>query len=161
MSDSCCTIPNADARTAGADLCSTCGQKGKPVDAETINALVRPELQPAGGFPVGYICTNPVDPTLYFFPGDTPSLSRDDVTVRVGFKAVEPPHLVCYCFEHTREDIQSEYRQQGESLIEASIREKVAQGQCRCEVKNPTGRCCLGDVRAAYKELAIPQGVAP
>lgn len=161
MSDSCCTLPNADDGTTGADLCPTCGQKSKPVGAETINALARPELQPAGGFPAGYVCTNPEDPTLYFFPGAIPSLSRDDVTVRVGFKAAEAPQLVCYCFEHTREDIQREYRQQGESLIEASIREQVSQGACSCEVKNPTGRCCLGDVRAAYRELAIPQGVAP
>ncbi len=161
MSDSCCTLPNAEAGTTGADLCPTCSQKGKPVGAETINALARPELQPAGGFPDGYVCTNPDDPTLYFFPGDSPSLSRDDVTVRVGFKAAEPPQLVCYCFEHTREDIQGEYRRQGESRIEASIREQVVQGACSCEVKNPTGRCCLGEVRAAYKELAIPQSVAP
>lgn len=153
MSDSCCTLPNADAGTAGADRCPSCGRKGKPVGAETINALARPELQPAGGFPAGYVCTNPDDPILYFFPGDTPALSQDDVTVRVGFKEAEAPHLVCYCFEHTREDIQHEYRQHGESLIEASIREQVSQGTCSCEVKNPTGRCCLGEVRAAYRDL--------
>ena len=156
MTESCCTLPHAEAGTTGADRCPTCGQKGKPVDAQTINALARPELLPAGGFPDGYVCTNPDDPTLYFFPGDTPSLDRDDVTVRVGFKVAEAPQPVCYCFEHTREDIQREYRQLGESHIESSIREKVTAGQCSCEVKNPTGRCCLGDVRAAYRELGEP-----
>ena len=161
MTESCCTLPHAEAGTTGADRCPTCSRKGEPVGAETINALARPGLQPDRAFPAGYVSANPDDPTLNFCPGDTPSLSRDDVMVRVGFKVAKPPHLVCYYFDHTREDIQREYRRQGESHIEASIREQVSQGVCSCEVKNPTGRCCLGEVRADYKELAIPQGVAP
>ncbi len=151
MSDACCAVPPTSA--SDANVCSTCGQKGKPVGAETINALVRPELKPTGGFTDGYYCPNPDDPTLYFFPEGGQTLSKDDVTVRVGFKEAEPPRLVCYCFEHTREEIQQDFLRQGESTIEADIREKVAAGLCSCEVKNPKGKCCVGDVRAAYREL--------
>ena len=150
MSDSCCVIPNIEAQEAG--LCPSCSERGKPVNAETINALVKPELKPEGGFSDGYYCPNPLDATLYFF-ADGHSLTKDDLIVRVGFKESGPPQLVCYCFEHTREAIQTDFQNHGASNIEANIREQVAAGSCSCEFKNPKGKCCLGDVRAAYKEL--------
>ena len=153
MTDSCCSIPNPNPTVVGADLCPTCGQKGKPVAALTINTLVYPELKPPGGYPDGYYCPNPDDATIYFFPDERAPLSKGQVTVRVGFKEAEPPRLVCYCFEHTREEIQQDFLRQGESTIKADIREKVAAGLCSCEVKNPKGKCCVGDVRAAYREL--------
>ena len=67
--------------------------------------------------------------------------------------------MVCYCFEHTKDEIQEEFQAHGESRIETSIREKVTAGSCSCEFKNPKGNCCLGDVRAAYKELSVPLAI--
>ncbi len=61
--------------------------------------------------------------------------------------------FVCYCFNHTMEDIQSDFQLNGVSTIEKSIRTAVEAGSCSCELKNPQGKCCLGDVRAAYKGL--------
>ncbi len=156
MSESCCAIPETN--TSGTDICPTCGQKGKPVGAETINALVRPELRPDSGFPGGYYCPNPQDATLYFFDGAQVPISKEDVLVRVGFKESGAPQMVCYCFEHTKDAIQEDWAH-GESRIEARIREKVAAGSCSCEVKNPKGKCCLGDVRAAYKELEAAEEI--
>lgn len=157
MSDLCCTVPNLNPNVREAGLCPTCGQKGKPVGAVTINALVRPELKPEGGFPDGYYYPNPEDVTLYFFDSGLDAISKDDAKVRVGFKETEGPQLVCYCFEHTKDEIQEEFRAHGESRIEASIREKVTAGSCSCEFMNPKGNCCLGDVRATYKALAAAE----
>ncbi len=156
MSNSCCTIPETN--TSGTDICPTCGEKGKPVGAETINALVRPEQKPGPGFPSGSYCPNPEDETLYFFDSGFDAISKGDVKVRVGFKETGPPQMVCYCFEHTKDEIQEDWAH-GESRIEASIREKVAAGSCSCEIKNPKGKCCLGDMRAAYKELDVPLAI--
>ncbi len=153
MTASCCSIPVPKADMPETDLCPTCGEQGKPVAALTINALARPELPPAGGFPDGYYCPNPDDTTIYFFPDERAPLSKGQVTVRVGFKESDPPQLVCYCFDHTSEDIQQDFLRQGESTIEADIREKVARGLCSCEVKNPKGKCCLGDVRGVIQQL--------
>ena len=150
MSESCCDIPEAN--TSGTGICPTCGEKGKPVGAVTINALVRPGLKSGSAFPDGYYCPNPEDVTLYFFDGGLDAISKDDAKVRVGFKETEGPQMVCYCFEHTKEEIQEDFKAHGESRIEDSIREKVTAGSCSCEFMNPKGNCCLGDVRAAYKE---------
>ncbi len=157
MPESCCTIPETN--TSGTDICPTCGAQGKPVGAETINALVRPEQKPSSGFPGGYYCPNPQDVTLYFFDSGFEPISKDEAKVRVGFKETGPPQMVCYCFEHTKDAIQEDFKAHGESRIEARIREKVTAGSCSCEVKNPKGKCCLGDVRAAYKELNVPPAI--
>ena len=109
-----------------------------------------------GGFPEGYFCPNPDDDTLYFFLGEDDPLTLNDVKVRVGFKEREAPHPVCYCFDYAKEAIQDDYRQHGECRIESFIRDMVAKDLCACEVKNPTGRCCLGEVRAAYRALGQP-----
>ncbi len=34
------------------------------------------------------------------------------------------------------------------------IAREIKAGHCACEVKNPSGRCCLGDVRAYEKRAA-------
>ena len=48
--------------------------------------------------------------------------------------------LVCYCFKHTRRDIEQDYQKNGRSTIMAEIAaEKKADG-CDCANKNPKGR---------------------
>lgn len=153
MSDSCCAIPEAN--TSGKDICPACGERGKSVASHTVNSLVIPERSLAEGYPDGYFCQNPTCATLYFFDNGMGAISKDEVNVRVGFKEAAAPQLVCYCYEHTREAIQADFSEHGESTIELQIRQEVESGSCSCEMKNPTGRCCLGDVRAAYKDLKV------
>ncbi len=74
-------------------------------------------------------------------------IDKKDLNVRVGFKELEAPRPACYCFNHTREEIEAEYAQIGESKIEVAIRDKVAKGVCQCHLTNPIGRCCLPDIR--------------
>lgn len=153
MSDSCCVVPGAN--VSGEDICPSCNQKGKPVASRTVNALVVAERSIAEGYPDGHYCQNPECATLYFFDSGIETVAKDEVNVSVGFKELKGAQLVCYCFEHTKDAIQEDFQVHGQSNIEADIRQKVAAKQCSCEEKNPTGRCCLGDVRAAYKDLEI------
>ena len=62
--------------------------------------------------------------------------------------------LVCYCFLHPRSEIESELRHDGISTLLDRIAAKVKAGECACEVRNPSGRCCLGEVRAEIARLA-------
>lgn len=153
MSDACCVVPGTNA--SGEDICPSCDQQGKTVASRTVNALVIPERAIAEGYPDGYYCQNRECAILYFFDSGFEPISKDEVELSVGFKEMKAPLLVCYCFEHTKAAIQEDFQAHGQSTIEADIRQKVADQQCSCEDKNPTGRCCLGDVRAAYKDLEI------
>lgn len=48
--------------------------------------------------------------------------------------------LVCYCFSHTRNDIEKDYRKNGQSTIMAKIASEKKAGGCDCAIKNPKGR---------------------
>ncbi|MBI4278991.1 MAG: hypothetical protein HY660_11085 [Armatimonadetes bacterium] len=63
--------------------------------------------------------------------------------------------LVCYCFGFTARDIIEDSQQHGESWIFGEITAKVKAGLCACEIKNPSGRCCLGDVQKTMRKARL------
>ncbi len=58
----------------------------------------------------------------------------------------EKDDLVCFCFEHTRNDIEQDYINNGRSLIMDKILAAKKLDTCKCATKNPRGRWCLTDV---------------
>lgn len=57
--------------------------------------------------------------------------------------ALERDELVCWCFRITGDRL----RRDGEACI-AFVTEKVRQQECDCATLNPSGRCCLGELRS-------------
>jgi hypothetical protein len=55
--------------------------------------------------------------------------------------------LCCYCFLHSRESIVEEVRASGTSPTLDRIRGRVKEQGCACEVRNPSGKCCLKDIQ--------------
>ena len=53
---------------------------------------------------------------------------------------------VCYCFAFSAQDIVEDAQAHETPRIPLEIRDKIRAGLCACEVKNPRGTCCLGDV---------------
>ncbi len=78
-------------------------------------------------------------------------IEKSQVRVRVGIKETEDPIPVCYCFGFTQEDIFEEIHAIGITRIPDKIRAEVKAGNCACEINNPSGSCCLGDVNRAVK----------
>jgi hypothetical protein len=94
-----------------------------------------------------YFCAAPDCPVVYFpVEPQAPTFQQKDLLVRVGVKERQDPIPVCYCFGVTRRDIANEIRETGKSTIAERIKAEVKTGNCACEVKNPSGKCCLGDV---------------
>ncbi len=154
MSD-CCSV---DAKTGTAPLVMVCpvnGARSKQVDMVTVKSLVR--RLPLGMRNTQYYFCDSSECEVVYFPLDTqaPLFRRGDLMVRVGAKETEEPIPVCYCFGFTREDIESEVAETGSSTIAEQISTEVKAGNCACEMKNPFGKCCLGDVtRAAEDRLS-------
>ena len=48
--------------------------------------------------------------------------------------------LICYCFNYTFADIESDIKKNGKSTIEGRIATEKKEGSCQCETKNPKGR---------------------
>ena len=160
MSD-CCKMPAESMTTGNQFLCPQCGSEGQSVDRTTIGALLKPEsLSQVNGSQYAF-CETPSCSVVYYAADGTP-LTKEQVRVRVGLKETEDPVTVCYCFGVTERMIHEEIQRTGRSSASARIRAEVKAKHCRCEVENPSGRCCLGEVLQAEKraEAAIT-GIAP
>jgi len=48
--------------------------------------------------------------------------------------------LVCYCFQYTKKQIESDYTKNGRSMILERITAEKKAGGCDCARKNPKGR---------------------
>lgn len=66
-------------------------------------------------------------------------------------KPVPIKDMICYCFHHTKQNIIDDVVEHGTSHIEMDVRQKVKEKLCTCEVSNPKGKCCLGDMRKVIK----------
>jgi bacterioferritin-associated ferredoxin len=91
------------------------------------------------------------DCPVVYYDGDGTQFRKDQVRVRVGLKETEDPVPLCYCFGVTERMIHEEVQQTGRSTAEVRIRAEVKADNCRCEVENPSGRCCLGQLVQAEK----------
>lgn len=151
MSD-CCKAPTTKAN--GRTLCPRCGAVGRPVADETVAAILRPEHGldlPAA--PRRFCRTQECNVLYYGLDGRT--VGKAAASVRVGLKETEDPVPLCYCFEFTRADIEREVAERGDSTIPARITAEIRAGRCSCELKNPSGACCLGEVNQAVKNAKI------
>ena len=124
--------------------CPGCGQTGRTVEARTLRALLAPRW--AGEVPEGpwRFCASPACDFVYFGPGG--SYRKDQLRVRVGLKETEAPRPLCYCFGHSEESLRAQWQATGRLDAVAAIRAAVQEGRCRCDLENPSGTCCLGDV---------------
>jgi Zinc binding domain len=148
----CCTVNQPLAVASAVMNCPVSGTRSKQVNLLTVKSLVR-HLKfgmPATQY---YFCTAP-DCDVVYFPSNpkAPAFSRDDLLVRVGAKEAGEEATICYCFGINRRHIRKEVEAAGGSSVAEKIKTEVQAGRCACEVKNPSGRCCLGNVIQAIKE---------
>lgn len=144
MSD-CCSVKDSFAAPAVA-VCPANGARSKQVEMLTVKSLVRqlPLGMPSTQY---YFCEAQDCDVVYFaLDSQAPIFRHEDLQVRVGVKATEDPIPVCYCFGFLRKDIEREIAETGRSMVAERISAEVKAGNCACEVKNPSGRCCLGSV---------------
>lgn len=156
MSDYC-TISRSSVAPAVMP-CPVNGGRCKQVEILTVKSLVR--QLPLGMPNTEYYFCDSAECEVVYFPLDprAPSFRRGDLLVRVGAKETEGPLPICYCFGFTRQDIWDEIRSTGKSTVAQRISAEVEAGRCACEVKNPSGKCCLGDVARAAKGRQSQKG---
>lgn len=153
MSD-CCSKEESRAsdQSSGSSkpLCPNCGEAGRAVTAITLKHVVLPqflEVVTKDGF---FFCRTADCGVVYFHPeGET--LDKADLRVRVGLKETVDPVPVCYCFGFTERMLLDEIQATGETTIPQRIAAEMKADRCACEVRNPQGSCCFGNVKAAAK----------
>ena len=131
-------------------MCPVTHTSGQPVKLVTLKALLRPQalqrLSPAEAF---QFCPDHLCDVVYFSP--TQVFRVSDVKVPVFQKNDDSLTPACYCFGITREEMQeARDASMGAELI-ARIKSHIQAGRCGCELNNPQGRCCLGNVTLALQ----------
>ncbi len=145
--NNCCTP-----QPKGKVECPSCHEKAKGVLGKTLQHLLREDVKAKlSCFDGFYYCKTPTCKVVYF-RGDE-ILTQDDVSVVVGLKEGAVPATVCYCFEWSKEKIQAELETTGRTTVIEDIKTKMQNPGCSCEILNPSGGCCLGDVAKAVKEI--------
>jgi hypothetical protein len=150
MSDCCSAKGSLGAPAVMA--CPVNGARSKQVDMLTVRSLVR--HLPLGMPNTQYYFCEAQNCDVVYFPFDTqaPIFRRADLLVPVGAKETHDPMPVCYCFGFTRKDIENEVAETGRSTVADRITAEVQAGNCACEVKNPSGKCCLGNITRAVQD---------
>ena len=157
MSSDCCSA--TETREKEIDRCPQCDEKGSSVTLTTVGAMVKIEVEAvrlsAGAYK---LCHNLSCPVVYFAPEIT--IEKTDLRVPVNFKEKDYEGPVCYCFNHTVASIRGEIQSKGRSTAQPMITKEVKAGRCACEVKNPAGTCCLGDVTRVVRNVLRTQGTS-
>lgn len=161
----CCsggTCERSSAPASTGPACPRCGAFGRVVGDETILSILKPGH--ADRLPGGErrFCRTPSCAVLYY-GAEGRVVEKSAASVRVGLKETEDPVPLCYCFEFTRAHVRQEVAETGDSTIPDRIDAEIRAGRCACERRNPSGACCLGDVRRAVKEAkaALVDGGRP
>lgn len=133
---------------SGTDACPVSGFPGERVEWLTVAALTAGPVPPRQEF---WLCRDPACDAVYFGSAGA-TVSRAELTVEPGFKAGSTG-LVCYCFHHRRHEIARDIAASGHTQVIDALRAKIQAGQCACKIRNPSGKCCLGEVQQAVHEL--------
>ena len=169
--NSCCTLPveviAADQHKSGEECClvteKTPAQakaecpisktSSRKVQRRTLEHLLKAEKVGSIQNVQYYYCTDPDCKVVYFSNETVPYFTIDDVKVKVFTKDKGEDVNVCYCFDWTRGRIKDEISQTGESTASLQIAKEVKAETCACDIKNPKGECCLGDVNTFVKQV--------
>lgn len=146
----CCSAPECS--TDNGLVCPVSGTKGVRVDLQTVKAMLTEAGLKCVRTATYRFCPDAACAVVYFAE-DGHTYSKTDVRVPVWHKEPEGRRTVCYCFGENEGDIRAEITATGKSGAIERVRQHIQAGRCACEVRNPRGVCCLGDVGAAVKRV--------
>ncbi len=150
--DSCCQTSREAPVAQG--VCTHCRSIGHPVPELTIKSLLtEPALRRFA--PGRYrFCPTPACKVVYFDDAGH-CFTSHQLRVPVWQKERVGSRTICYCFDEGDASIRADIEQHGSSRVVARVREHIAAGRCACEVRNPRGTCCLGDLTRAVQEAGL------
>ncbi len=151
-----CSNPSlSSVQSALIDACPVCHQQGKKVGGQTVKAMLALSLAYVSHEPYLF-CSTPTCPVVYFSADGMQHFTVEQVRERVYQKAPDTDEvLVCYCFRYSVGDIRAAVRANKAGDVVEKIKVGVRAGQCACDIRNPQGSCCLGNVHALIEHFQL------
>jgi hypothetical protein len=145
MSDCCSTeIKQSPKKLA----CPINGIAYPEVTLQTIIHHIKTPWSWTGSAKAYYFCADPACHVAYF--GEDGSIvPADALRQKIGIKDASQGALLCYCFNVTKLDFLSD------ASVKDFVVEQTKNGNCACDTRNPSGRCCLKDFPRVPKLTAI------
>jgi hypothetical protein len=90
---------------------------------------------------------------VVYFDDEGQVFTTAELRVPVWQKQQAGGRMICYCFGENEASMTEEVAETGRCGASLRIREHISSGRCACEVRNPRGACCLGDVLKAVARI--------
>jgi len=159
-------IPATESIFQGADVpnvrayCPACKAKGRVVTTQTVKAMLAVSLATLQSVQYEF-CRTPDCPVIYFATDGQQTFSEVDLREQVYQKHISNDDVwVCYCFRHTLGTIRTELATTGTTTVVEHIKAGISADQCACDIRNPQGDCCLGNVIALLKHLRAKASIS-
>jgi len=131
---SCCSASTSSKQER--QDCPACGTSCLPVSYQTmIHHVQYPENQHIMGEYA--FCANPICDVVYFSSLNT--IAKDKVRVLGHHQDA----MLCYCFDITQSNYQWSLEHGTSESIKQFVMQQTTSKLCACNIKNPSGRCCL------------------
>jgi hypothetical protein len=156
----CCDIDGAAeggaTSTIGTNItaCVACGMQGWPIKRQTILHHLKHERFDRVNEEAYRFCPERNCEVVYYSNCGT-KFGVNDLREPVGAKLIGDIRPICYCFGITEGDVRKQISQTGHTTIATTISSLIKVGMCACEIRNPSGMCCLGDLNQLIKRLTI------
>ncbi|WP_100332940.1 putative iron-sulfur cluster-binding metallochaperone [Bacillus xiapuensis] len=149
----CCSSKVIEVVTENNGACPSCNNKAKNVKLITLKSLLKPTaLETLNANVNHYFCLSKECDVVYF-DADNKKYLTSDIKVAVHQKDDYVITPICYCFDWTKEKIKKYVKQELSPNPIEHIRENIKENRCGCEVNNPQGSCCLGNVTKYIKSI--------
>lgn len=158
MSD-CCAIRTPVPETTVID-CPACGVRGTSVELRAVKALLI-ELALARLQCVRHRFCRTSECAVVYYDETGGTYGRNELRVRVWQKEPYGDRPICYCFAESEATIRDEIRQVGVSGAVQRVRAHIEAARCACDVRNPRGVRCLGDLALAVERIGTEMLATP
>ena len=118
--------------------CPSNGREYVAVDAKTIIHHLKNPWNIDLGDQAYFFCNDP-DCEVVYFGEDGKQFVQDDLRTVVGLKSKQDDKTICYCFGVTLDDYKKS------ESIRSYVTQQTKDSICACDIRNPSGRCCLKD----------------
>ena len=151
MPASCCSVTVSVSKTQA--VCPTNQKVGNKIDTITLKALLALPLTQVVDNEYRF-CPDPTCSTVYYRQDGQQIFTEADLREKVYQKHPhDDENLICYCFQITVGEMRAERTQPGATRVVEKIKAGIQAGQCACDIRNPQGDCCLGNVIHVLKQF--------
>lgn len=133
----CCATSSSNTTPTRKHECPRCRSLCAEVSVQTITHHIKNPWEWNPGQQRYFFCDAPDCDAVYFGEDDS-IIRKTELRTLVGVKESSADAPLCYCYGITKSD-----------AIIPGVRDYVVgqtrEGNCACETRNPSGRCCLKD----------------